>query len=143
MGILIGLLAIATLAAGQTVNNPKIANPRRFMANDVCSDGDITHLRGNVLMKTQSAIIHADGENILPQDLPDRLRNQDPIEESDIPQAGTFERLIRDYKVKLATRAIEDCNGNKTLAARSLNISRAYLHRLIRLDEATESTYAA
>ena len=29
-------------------------------------------------------------------------------------------------------KAIEDCHGNKTLAARSLNISRAYLHRLIR-----------
>jgi transcriptional regulator of acetoin/glycerol metabolism len=30
-------------------------------------------------------------------------------------------------------KAIEDCNGNKTMAARSLDISRAYLHRLIRL----------
>jgi hypothetical protein len=59
MGILIGLLAIATLAAGQAANNPQTANPQRFMAADVRLDGDITHLRGNVLMKTQSAIIHA------------------------------------------------------------------------------------
>jgi DNA-binding protein Fis len=28
--------------------------------------------------------------------------------------------------------AIEQCKGNKTLAAQSLSISRAYLHRLIR-----------
>jgi hypothetical protein len=31
--------------------------------------------------------------------------------------------------------AVRENNGNKTLAARSLNISRAYLHRLIRLAE--------
>ena len=45
----------------------------------------------------------------------------------------TFERQLRDYKVKLAIDAVRDNNGNKTLAARSLGISRAYLHRLIRL----------
>jgi hypothetical protein len=39
--------------------------------------------------------------------------------------------------VKLAENAVRDNNGNKTLAARSLNISRAYLHRLIRLAEQT------
>jgi DNA-binding NtrC family response regulator len=50
-------------------------------------------------------------------------------------QASSFEKLLQEFKVKLATKAIEDCNGNKTLAARSLNISRAYLHRLIRLSE--------
>ena len=31
--------------------------------------------------------------------------------------------------------AVRENNGNKTLAARSLCISRAYLHRLIRLAE--------
>ena len=30
---------------------------------------------------------------------------------------------------------MKENNGNKTLAARSLSISRAYLHRLIRLAE--------
>jgi DNA-binding NtrC family response regulator len=42
---------------------------------------------------------------------------------------------LRDYKVKLAVAAVRENNGNKTLAARSLCISRAYLHRLIRLAE--------
>jgi hypothetical protein len=37
--------------------------------------------------------------------------------------------------VKLAVNAVRENNGNKTLAARSLSISRAYLHRLIRLAE--------
>jgi hypothetical protein len=60
MRTLIGLLAIATLAFGQTANSARTANPERFMASDVRNDGDMTHLRGNVLMKTQSAIIHGE-----------------------------------------------------------------------------------
>jgi DNA-binding NtrC family response regulator len=92
----------------------------------------------------QSAIIRADGENILPKDLPDYITAQDAAaEEGDLPQVGTFERLLRDYKVKLAIKAIEDCNGNKTLAAKSLDISRAYLHRLIRLGEEPRAIDAA
>jgi DNA-binding NtrC family response regulator len=83
----------------------------------------------------QSAIIQADGETIIPKDLPEQIRHQEIADEECVPQAGGFERLLRDYKMKLAIEAIEDCNGNKTLAAESLDISRAYLHRLIRLRE--------
>jgi hypothetical protein len=64
MRILIGILAIATTAFGQTANNPRTANPKRFMATDVHADGDITRLRGSVLMKTQSAIIHAEDADL-------------------------------------------------------------------------------
>ena len=91
----------------------------------------------------QSAIIRADTEEIQPKDLPDRMRAQDVPDEVDVPETGTFERLLRDYKVKLALKAIEDCDGNKTLAARSLNISRAYLHRLIRQAGEVEAIDAA
>jgi DNA-binding NtrC family response regulator len=91
----------------------------------------------------QSAIIRADGDMIQAADLPERLQEQQALEATDVPQLGTFERLLRDYKVKLATKAIEDCKGNKTLAARSLNISRAYLHRLIRLPDDVENIDAA
>ena len=37
--------------------------------------------------------------------------------------------------MRLANNAVRENNGNKTMAARSLSISRAYLHRLIRLAE--------
>jgi len=84
----------------------------------------------------QRALIHADGETILPGDLPSQLREGDVFEgEHNLPQVGTFERLLQEYKVKLALKALEDCKGNKTLAAKSLDISRVYLHRLIRLAE--------
>lgn len=92
----------------------------------------------------QGALICADGPTILPSDLPERFREQQhPVQDNDVPQVGTFERLLRDYKVRLATKAIEDCHGNKTLAARNLNISRAYLHRLIRLADEPEAIDAA
>ena len=34
--------------------------------------------------------------------------------------------------MKLAKIAVAECNGNKSQAARKLQLSRAYLHRLIR-----------
>ncbi len=83
----------------------------------------------------QTAIIRADGDLIQGMDLPENLHEQEALEMSEVPQIGSFETLLRDFKVRLATKAIEDCKGNKTLAARSLNISRAYLHRLIRSPE--------
>ena len=55
------------------------------------------------------------------------------VDIGDYHPAGSFERQLRDYKIKLAVAAVRENNGNKTLAARSLCISRAYLHRLIRL----------
>jgi DNA-binding NtrC family response regulator len=90
----------------------------------------------------QSSIIRADLPVIQVLDLPDRFREVEPAD-GDLPQNGTFEMLLRDFKLKVALKAIEDCNGNKTLAARSLNISRAYLHRLIRPNETVESIDAA
>jgi DNA-binding NtrC family response regulator len=59
----------------------------------------------------------------------------DIVDIGDYNPAGSFERQLRDYKIKLAVTAVRENNGNKTLAARSLCISRAYLHRLIRLAE--------
>jgi DNA-binding NtrC family response regulator len=59
----------------------------------------------------------------------------DVVDIGDFHPAGSFERQLRDYKIKLAVAAVRENNGNKTLAARKLCISRAYLHRLIRLAE--------
>ena len=96
--------------------------------------GNVRELE-NVL---QSAIIRADGEEIQIQNLPPQMQRPETLEAPEgLSETGTFERLLRDYKVKLALKAIADCNGNKTLAARSLDISRAYLHRLIRPGDAS------
>jgi len=81
----------------------------------------------------QRSIILAREEHIRIEDLPLNLREENVISIADHHPAGSFERQLRDYKIRLAETAVRDNHGNKTLAARSLCISRAYLHRLIRL----------
>jgi DNA-binding NtrC family response regulator len=83
----------------------------------------------------QRAIIMATGDSIRKEDLPINIREENVVDIADYHPAGSFERQLRDYKIRLAETAIRENNGNKTLAARSLCISRAYLHRLIRLAE--------
>jgi DNA-binding NtrC family response regulator len=83
----------------------------------------------------QRAIIMARGETLRAEDLPINLREENVVDIADFHPAGSFERQLRDYKIKLAETAVRENHGNKTLAARSLCISRAYLHRLIRLAE--------
>lgn len=93
--------------------------------------GNVRELE-NVL---QRAIIMARGETIRAEDLPINMREENVVDIADFHPAGSFERQLRDYKIKLAETAVRENHGNKTLAARSLCISRAYLHRLIRLAE--------
>jgi len=87
----------------------------------------------------QKAIILTDDDSIGPEQLPEDLQQPGLLGVSDALLAASFEDQLRDYKVKLAQKAVVECNGNKTLAARSLNISRTYLHRLIK-DLAEEET---
>jgi DNA-binding NtrC family response regulator len=89
----------------------------------------------------QRAIILAPGQIVRAEDLSLNLQEEedaggsDVVDIADYHPDGSFERQLRDYKIKLAVSAVRENNGNKTLAARSLCISRAYLHRLIRLAE--------
>jgi DNA-binding NtrC family response regulator len=86
----------------------------------------------------QQAIILSRTQNIRVEDLPQNLREEDVININDYHPDGSFERQLRDYKIRLAATAVREHNGNKTMAARSLSISRAYLHRLIRLADQPE-----
>src|ERR1035438_4139095 len=87
----------------------------------------------------QRAMILSPGMTIRAEDLTLSLPEEDVddgegvVNIGDYHPSGSFERQLRDYKIKLAVTAVRENNGNKTLAARSLSISRAYLHRLIRL----------
>ena len=80
----------------------------------------------------QKAIILTDDDTIGPEHLPEDLQQPDLLGLGDSLPATSFEEQLRDYKVKLAQKAVAECHGNKTLAARSLHISRTYLHRLIK-----------
>jgi DNA-binding NtrC family response regulator len=92
----------------------------------------------------QRAIILAPGQTIRAEDLTLHVHEEEAdlgevVDIGDYNVAGSFERQLREYKVKLAVAAVRENNGNKTLAARSLCISRAYLHRLIRLAETDQN----
>jgi DNA-binding NtrC family response regulator len=86
----------------------------------------------------QRAVLLSAGNRLTVEDLPEHLRDDSVVDLVEDQLSGSFERQLRDYKVKLAAAAVRENGGNKTLAARSLNISRAYLHRLIRLAEPNE-----
>jgi DNA-binding NtrC family response regulator len=81
----------------------------------------------------QGAVILTDNGCIGPENLPEALQQPDLLGVGDSLPGASFEEQLRDYKIKLAHKAVAECNGNKTLAARNLQISRTYLHRLIRL----------
>jgi DNA-binding NtrC family response regulator len=80
----------------------------------------------------QSAIILSDGEDIVASNLPEELQQTRTSVLNDALEWISFEDQLSEYKTRLAVAAVEKCNGNKTLAAQNLNISRTYLHRLIR-----------
>ena len=80
----------------------------------------------------QSAIILSDDDTIQPKDLPQAMQHPDLLGLGDSLPGASFEEQMLDYKVKVAHKAVQECKGNKTLAARSLQISRTYLHRLIK-----------
>jgi DNA-binding NtrC family response regulator len=92
----------------------------------------------------QRAIIMAPGQFIRAEDLTLNSHEEEATSFDEVVNigeyqpAGSFERQIQEYKVKLAVTAVRENNGNKTVAARRLCISRAYLHRLIRLAESDQ-----
>jgi DNA-binding NtrC family response regulator len=95
----------------------------------------------------QRAIILAPGQTIRVEDLNLNVQEEERAESfddvvniGDYQPSSTFERQLQDYKIKLAMTAVRENNGNKSLAARRLGISRAYLHRLIRVADTDAST---
>ena len=90
----------------------------------------------------QRAIILAPGDSVRSQDLNLSVPEEEAVEPfedvvniGDYQTSSSFERQLQEYKVRLAISAVRENKGNKTVAARRLGISRAYLHRLIRFAE--------
>ncbi len=48
------------------------------------------------------------------------------------PMSGSFEEQMQDLKVRVVEQALAQCDGNKSLAAQKLGITRSYLHRILR-----------
>lgn len=87
----------------------------------------------------QNALILSDSSCISAEDILRLLKCAIPQSQEQIAPIGSFEQRIRDFKYKLALEAVEEAGGNKTIAAQSLQISRAYLHRLLHLGNHSDS----
>jgi len=83
----------------------------------------------------QRAIIMASGSTITALDLPLQSTPNNVIGILDFHSSSTFDQNLSSYKVQMAMAALKEFQGNKSLAARSLGISRPYLYRLIRQGE--------
>jgi DNA-binding NtrC family response regulator len=89
---------------------------------------ELEHVIQSSMILCRGEVIHAD---VLPNHI--QATEANVVNISNYQSEGSFEKQLTNYKIRLATEAVRRNNGNKTVAARSLNISRAYLHRLLRL----------
>jgi transcriptional regulator with PAS, ATPase and Fis domain len=111
---------------GKEVN--RISPDAMWLLNEHTWPGNVRELENVV----QSAMILTDEDCVTAAHLPETLQREAVPGTSDDLRWASFEEKLREYKTRLAMEAVEECNGNKTLAAQSLGISRTYLHRLIR-----------
>ena len=126
------------LAPGQTVRADDLAlNPRSHepaAGQESTPPEEPVTIQEPVAIEEPAAARAANPRNTVPDTVADAIPDT-VIDIADYRPATSFQRLIAEYKVKLAVSAVRKHNGNKTLAARSLSISRAYLHRLLKLAE--------
>jgi DNA-binding NtrC family response regulator len=93
----------------------------------------------------QSSVVLSRGEVIRPHHLPEKFwrASGNVVNIGGCASDDSFEEQVSNFKLKLAQSAVRQNHGNKTLAARTLNISRPYLHRLLHLgDEDLENELA-
>jgi len=87
--------------------------------------GNIRELENAV----EHAVVLCDSEFIRPSDLPLNVHIKD---EGAIEHDGTLESAQRGFKKKYITRILQQTNGNRSKAAKKLQIQRTYLSRLIK-----------
>jgi DNA-binding NtrC family response regulator len=75
----------------------------------------------------QRAIVLAEGTAIEMSHLPEKLRGGVLLHQPD----STYEDEVRNFKRRLVSRTLLECDWCKVEAARKLGVARSYLHRLI------------
>jgi DNA-binding NtrC family response regulator len=95
--------------------------------------GNVRELRTAI----ESAVVLSRSEKIVPRDLPPSVRNSPS--ESDPQQTIVRKDLtVKEAEKQLIIRALKDNNGNRTLAAMKLGMSRRTLHRKIHIYQLEE-----
>jgi DNA-binding NtrC family response regulator len=105
--------------------------PRRDLSPDAMRlvldydwPGNVRELRTAI----EHGVVMATGSLITPRDLPATLRRIS----SPVPQPAGRELNLRDTEAALILRALEDCRGNRSEAAKKLGLSRRTLHRRLK-----------
>src|SRR4029077_15744211 len=89
--------------------------------------GNVRELKGAI----DSGMTLSTGQQIAPRDLPPAVRGK--AESPVLREAGSQDHVnLQENERRLIIRALEECDGNRTEAAKKLGISRRTLHRRIR-----------
>jgi two-component system nitrogen regulation response regulator NtrX len=76
----------------------------------------------------ERSVVLADGDRLGIEDLPVELSRL--VANVDTPK-GAYQEAVRSFKREIVRAALRLSNGNKRKAAKELQISRCYLHRLL------------
>jgi DNA-binding NtrC family response regulator len=89
--------------------------------------GNIRELRAAV----EHAVVLCRGDKITPRDLPNWIRDQAPFAVSGQkqPLLAQDDLTVQEAEKQLIIRALKETNGNRTLAAKKIGMSRRSLHR--------------
>jgi len=85
----------------------------------------------------ESAVVLSRSEKIVPRDLPPSVRNS-PAESDPQQTIARKDLTVKEAEKQLIIRALKDNNGNRTLAASKLGMSRRTLHRKIHIYQLEE-----
>jgi two-component system response regulator AtoC len=90
--------------------------------------GNVRELRTAI----ESAVVLARGDRITPRDLPPSVRNASP-EQAPERMLIRNDLTLKEAEKQLIIRALKESEGNRTMAAKKLGMSRRSLHRKIKL----------
>ena len=87
--------------------------------------GNVRELRAAI----EGAIVFCRGDKLLPGDLPEEVRSGEAV--GSTGAAGVFlpAETVKDAEKQLLIRALKEAEGNRTLAAKRIGMSRRTLHR--------------
>ena len=111
--------------------------PKRALSNEATQCLASYHWPGNVRelrAAIEHAVVLAAGTMITPRDLPPAVRESAAQTGGarSVPSSGN-QLNLHETEHRLILRALEDCKGNRTAAAKKLGISRRTLHRKIKV----------
>ena len=87
--------------------------------------GNVRELRTSI----EHAVVLCRGERLTLRDLPAAVRDNRSAAGGSPPLLAAGELTVKEAEKQLIIRALQECDGNRTIAAKQLGLSRRTLHR--------------